>query len=171
MVILCASKSFASIFMFPASSSLPPKLDKIVQKFEQIGEPKRRYEYLLWFAKRLPELEETEQTAVNKVPGCVSQVYLTADLEDGKVVLRGTSDAQISKGLAGLLIEGLNGISPAEVLELAPDFIQRTGLDISLTPSRSNGFYNIFKFLQHQVRLAQVAPSEQKLEGDRPCIP
>ncbi len=36
------------------ASSLPPVLEKIVQKFQKILEPKHRYEYLLWFAKRLP---------------------------------------------------------------------------------------------------------------------
>ncbi|NET38023.1 MAG: SufE family protein, partial [Cyanothece sp. SIO1E1] len=60
------------------------------------------------------------------------------------------SDAQIPKGLVGLLMEGLNGVTPEDVVQLSPDFIQRTGLDISLTPSRSNGFYNIFKTMQQR---------------------
>ncbi|WP_416671372.1 SufE family protein [Egbenema bharatensis] len=143
--------------MPPASRPLPPNLERIVQRFQQITEPKRRYEYLLWFAKRVPVLPETEQVTANQVPGCVSQVYIKADLHDGKVTFRGTSDAQITKGLAGLLIEGLNGLTPDEILQLTPDFIQQTGLDISLTPSRSNGFYNIFRFMQAQVATFQSA--------------
>lgn len=39
--------------MPPASQRLPPSLEQIVQRFQQIAEPKRRYEYLLWVAKRL----------------------------------------------------------------------------------------------------------------------
>ncbi|MCU0570990.1 MAG: SufE family protein [Oculatellaceae cyanobacterium Prado106] len=142
-----------------APSSLPPNLQRIVQKFEQIAEPKRRYEYLLWFAKRAPELPEAEQVAKNKVPGCVSQVYVIATLQDGKVTFQGTSDAQITKGLIGMLMEGLNGLTPDEILQLTPDFIQQTGLDVSLTPSRSNGFYNMFQFIQRQVAECLVADS------------
>jgi cysteine desulfuration protein SufE len=145
--------------MSSVSQPLPPNLERIVQRFQQITEPKRRYEYLLWFAKRVSERPETEQIAVNKVPGCVSQVYITAQLHDNRVTFHGTSDAQITKGLVGLLIEGLNGLTPDAILQLTPDFIHQTGLDVSLTPSRSNGFYNIFRFMQAQVAALQTINS------------
>ena len=80
----------------------------------------------------------------NKLPGCVSQVYITATLAEGKVFFQGNSDSQLTKGLVGLLVE-VNGLTPLEILQLTPDFIQDTGLNVSLTPSRSNGFSNIFK--------------------------
>lgn len=51
--------------------------------------PKRRYEYLLSFAKRLPPFPEEQKVAANRVPGCVSQVYVTASLEQGKVIFQG----------------------------------------------------------------------------------
>lgn len=136
---------------------LPPKLEQIIQRFQRITEPKRRYEYLLGFAKRVLPLAEEEKIPANRVPGCVSQVYLTATLEDGGIVYRADADAQIPKGLVGLLIEGLNGIPPEEVVQLSPDFIQRTGLNVSLTPSRSNGFYNIFKTMK--LRAIAIASS------------
>lgn len=129
---------------------LSPNLEKIVAKFERITEPKRRYEYLLWFAKRLPPMHPELEIEANKVVGCVSQVYIHATLNSGIVEFQGTSDAQITKGLVAMLIEGLAGLSPEEILKLTPDFIQRTGLKESLTPSRSNGFFNIFKTLQQK---------------------
>jgi cysteine desulfuration protein SufE len=144
-----------------ASQPLPPNLERIVRRFEQISESKRRYEYLLWFAQRVSELPAAEQVAANKVPGCMSQVYITAAVDDGKVIFRGASDAQITKGLVGLLIEGLNGLSPQDILQLTPDFIQQTQLDVSLTPSRSNGFYNIFQFMQRRVATLQATAYSQ----------
>lgn len=131
-----------------ADLSLPPALAKIVQRFEQITDIKKRYEYLLWFAKRLPPFPEEGKRPGNKVVGCVSQVYVTATVTDGVIYFQGDSDAQITKGLVGLLIEGLNGLPPAQVAQLTPDFIERTGLNMSLTPSRANGFYNIFTTMQ-----------------------
>jgi cysteine desulfuration protein SufE len=132
--------------MSPASQPLPPSLERIVQRFQQISEPKRRYEYLLWFAKRLPPFPDEQKVAENKVPGCVSQVFVTASLEQGKVSFQGDSDSQLTKGLVGL-----SGLAPAEIMQLTPDFIQQTGLDVSLTPSRANGFYNIFQTMQQKV--------------------
>ena len=136
--------------MTSTAQQLPPNLEKILQKFQRITEPKRRYEYLLWFAKRVPPFPAEDKLPDYKVQGCVSQVFLTATLEDGSIVYHADADAQIPKGLVGLLMEGLNGTSPEEVAQLSPDFIKRTGLDVSLTPSRSNGFYNIFKAMQQR---------------------
>ncbi len=128
--------------------TLPPALAKIVQRFQHATEPKRRYEQLIWYGTKLKEFPETDKIPENKVMGCVSQVYITAEFRDGGVFFQGDSDSQLTKGLVGLLIEGLNGLPAQEIVNLAPDFIQETGLNVSLTPSRANGFYNIFKTMQ-----------------------
>jgi cysteine desulfuration protein SufE len=128
--------------------SLPPALAKIVQRFQRASEPKRRYEQLIWYGQKLKEFPEINKIPENKVPGCVSQVYITANLDDDKVIFQGDSDSQLTKGLVGLLAEGLNGLTPTEIVQLTPDFIQETGLNVSLTPSRANGFYNIFRTMQ-----------------------
>ena len=146
-----------------ADLSLPPTLAKIVQRFEQMTDTKKRYEYLLWFAKRLPPFPEEDKRPGNKVVGCVSQVYVTATLTNGVIHFQGDSDAQITKGLVGFLIEGLNGLPPEQVAQLTPDFIERTGLNMSLTPSRANGFYNIFTTMQ-RIALRSVIPAA----GDDP---
>lgn len=136
-----------------STMSLPPSLEKIVKRFKGASSNKLRYEQLLWYAKKLPEFPESEKLPGNKVQGCVSQVYIISSLdEEGKISYRGDSDAQLTKGLVALLIEGLNGATPETVSELAPDFIQDTGLTVSLTPSRANGFYNIFKLMQERAK-------------------
>lgn len=130
------------------SAALPPSLEKVVERFKRTTDVKRKYELLLWFAKRLEEMPEADKVTDNKVPGCVSQVFVTADLVEGAVHYHADSDAQLTKGLAAVLVEGLNGLSPAEIVKLTPNFIQETGLGVSLTPSRANGFYNIFSTMQ-----------------------
>ncbi|OCQ91095.1 cysteine desufuration protein SufE [Oscillatoriales cyanobacterium USR001] len=130
------------------TSFLPDALARIVERFQRHSDPKRRYEQLLWYAKRVPEFPESDKLPENKVSGCVSQVYITAQLTDGKVSFQGDSDAQLVKGLVGLLIEGLSGLTPTEISKVSPDFIQDTGLNVSLTPSRANGFYNIFQMMK-----------------------
>jgi cysteine desulfuration protein SufE len=141
----------------PLSQPLPASLEWIVQRFQQISEPKRRYEYLLYFAKRLPSFPDEQKVAAHRVSGCVSEVYVMASLESGKVVFQGDSGSQITKGLVGLLVERLNGLTPIEIMQLTPNFIQQTGLDVSLTPSRANGFYNIFQTMQQKVVRCHLA--------------
>jgi len=136
--------------------SLLHALNKIVHRFQRATEPKRRYEQLIWYAQKLPEIPETGKIPENKVAGCVSQVYVDASLKDGKIMFKGDSDSQLTKGLLALLIEGLNGSTPTEIVQLTPDFIQETGLNVSLTPSRANGFYNIFKTMQKKALECQL---------------
>jgi len=130
------------------STTRPEKLDKIVQKFKRRENPKQKYEQLLWYAKKLEPLPETAKTADNKVSGCVSQVYIISNMENGQIFYQGDSDAQLVKGLVAFLIDSLNGLTPQQIVTIEPDFIEETGLQASLTPSRANGFLNIFKKMQ-----------------------
>jgi len=127
-------------------------LDRIVERLGSTSDPKRRYEYVLWLAKKLPPLPEDLRQEVFKVRGCDSQVYVVAQLVEGKLHWQGESDAAITKGLLALLIEGLEGLTPAEALAIDPAFLAATGLQASLTPSRANGFLNIFRMMQAQAK-------------------
>ncbi len=125
-------------------------LDKIVKRLKSTNNPKRRYEYILWMAKKLPELPEELLSNSIKVQGCVSQVYVLGRLTNGKITWQGYSDALITKGLLSLLIEGLSDLTPKEVLNIDEEFIKETGLKTSLTPSRANGFLNILLNMKSQ---------------------
>lgn len=142
------------------SSALPDNLAKIVSRFQRKTDPKQKYQQLLWYANKLEPMAEAEKNPNNKVHGCVSQVFITADYEAGQIIYHGDSDAQLVKGLVGLLITGLNGLTPQEILQVTPDFIEQTGLSVSLTPSRANGFYNIFKMMQKKAMGFEVALQE-----------
>lgn len=142
--------------MVETSAPLPPALSQIVQRFARVTDPKQRYEQLLSLAKRLNAFPEADKIPENKVSGCASQVFITAELIEGQVKYQGDSDSQLVKGLVALLIRGLDGLAPAEILQLPPDFIQETGLNVSLTPSRANGFYNIFRLMQQKALQLQA---------------
>lgn len=126
------------------------KLDQIVERLKGTADPKRRYEYVLWLAKKLQPLPDEFRNDAFKVKGCVSQVYVVGQLVEGKLHWQGDSDAAITKGLLALLIEGLEGLEPAAAAGIDPGFLSETGLQASLTPSRANGFLNILKMMQVQ---------------------
>lgn len=121
-----------------------------MERLASTSDPKRRYEYVLWLARRLEPLPEELRQEQYKVKGCVSQVYVVASLQEGRLHWQGDSDAAITKGLLALLIEGLEGLLPQQAAALDPAFLARTGLQASLTPSRANGFLNILRMMQAQ---------------------
>ena len=132
-------------------------LDQIVQKLRGSSDSKRRYEYVLWLARKLEPLPEEFRQEAFKVKGCVSQVFVVGQLVEGRLHWQGDSDAQITKGLLALLITGLEGLTPEQVQGLDPAFLAETGLQASLTPSRANGFLNILRMMQAQAAALKPA--------------
>ncbi len=137
-------------------------LDDLIERLQSTSNPKRRYEYILWLAKSLPTLPEELHIEGTKVKGCISEVYVFGNLHNGKIQWKGYSDAVITKGLLAFLIKGLNDLTPFEVLSIDEKFIEMTGLNKSLTPSRANGFLNIFLKMKAQAKNLSLQSSENK---------
>ena len=135
-------------------------LDNLIERLQSTSDPKRRYEYILWLAKRLPILSEDLQIETTKVKGCISEVYVLGIILNGKIQWKGYSDALITKGLLAFLIKGLNDLAPFEVLSIDEKFIEMTGLSKSLTPSRANGFLNIFLKMKAQAKALSQKSSD-----------
>ena len=126
------------------------ELYKLVEKLKNAKDPKRKYEFILWLGKKLKVPNKSILIPENKVQGCVSEVFVKASFKEGKLYWEGYSDALITKGLLAFLINGMNELTPKEVVNINNKFIEDTGLKASLTPSRSNGFLNILLKMQSQ---------------------
>ena len=51
----------------PSSTHLPEAIDRIVQRFQRLTDPKQRYEQLILYGKKLAEFPEVLKTPENKV--------------------------------------------------------------------------------------------------------
>ena len=69
------------------------------------------------------------------------------------------------QGLVALLVRGLSGCTPDQVTAIPPDFIEQMGLKQSLTPSRSNGFLNMFHAMQKSAQLLALQQQQQQQEA------
>tara|TARA_B100000965_G_scaffold15714_1_gene11867 strand:+ start:498 stop:824 length:327 start_codon:yes stop_codon:yes gene_type:complete len=107
-------------------------------------------------------LSEDLHIETTKVKGCISEVFVLGIVSNGKIQWRGYSDALITKGLLAFLIKGLNDLTPFEVLSINERFIEMTGLSKSLTPSRANGFLNIFLKMRAQAKNLSLPSSDNE---------
>ena len=87
-----------------------PALQDLVDTFEMLGDWEERYRYLIELGRKLPPMPEADHTEANKVRGCLSQVWMTARLVDGRLELAGDSDAHIVKGLIALLFRAWTAV-------------------------------------------------------------
>lgn len=134
-------------------AQLPPALRDIVGLFQSVPDPRTRYKQLLAYAARLPPMDPALKTDANRVRGCVSQVWVHAAPEEeapGCVRFQADSDAQLTKGLAALLVLGLSGAPARDVAMVPVDFIELLGIRQSLSPSRNSGLLNMLNLMKRK---------------------
>ena len=137
------------------SRDWPEKLDPIVEEFSACFDSMERYELLFQYAKLNPSpLPQDEWSEENQVLGCQSRAHVSCSLDgDGALLLRGGADAQIVQGLMSITSFAVNGMNPHDVSEMKPDFVEAMGIRSSLTPSRANGFLNMFKRVKEEASI------------------
>ena len=135
----------------------PEHLDSVVKEFSECFDSMERYELLFGYAKLHPSpLPEEEWNDDNQVHGCQSRAHVICSVdESGRFLLRGGADAQIVQGLMAVTAIAVNGMDPFEVAEMEPDYAEAMGIRSSLTPSRANGFLNMFKRVREEAVLLQ----------------
>jgi cysteine desulfuration protein SufE len=132
------------------------RLDELTEAFEMLPDWEERYRYLIELGRKLEPMPDAEHADANKVRGCMSQVWLTAQIEPGtppKLHFRGDSDAHIVKGLIAVLLMLVSGRTPREILELdLNDAFAQLGLESNLTMNRRNGFYSMIERIKALAR-------------------
>jgi cysteine desulfuration protein SufE len=117
--------------------------DEIVEEFELFDQWMDKYEYIIDLGKKLPLIDSTLKDEQHLIPGCQSQVWLHAEMEEGRVNFTADSDAVITKGIIALLVRVLSGQKPEEIATSDLYFIDRIGLKEHLSPTRSNGLVSM----------------------------
>jgi len=125
--------------------SILVKEAEIIEEFELFEEWTEKYEYLIDLGRALPLIKEELKTEEYLIHGCQSQVWLNAELKEGKVFYKADSDAQIPKGIVSLLVRVLSDESPEEIVKTELSFIDQIGLKEHLSPTRSNGLVSMVK--------------------------
>ncbi len=116
------------------------QFEELVEDFELLEDWEDRYRHVIDQGKAMDALDPALCVPATKVDGCASQVWLHAEMKDGKLHFDGASDAMIVSGLIAVLRTLYNGLTPAEVMEVdARAELGRLGLNEHLSAQRSNG--------------------------------
>lgn len=108
-------------------------------------------------ARRRPGLSESERSDGNRVPGCVSQVWVVAELAQGRCEFRCDADGPLVKGLVAFLCELYSGATPEEIVRDGGDPLAELGVLRDLTPTRQNGLAAVRARIQGFARSHSVA--------------
>jgi len=136
--------------------AIPEKLARIVDLFASSPHAVK-LQALLDYSRRLPALPEglSDSDRFERVVECQSPVFLKADVTDDGVVdlwFDAPQEAPTTRGFAGILAEGLAGVSAEEMLGLPDDFYVNLGLDDVISPLRMRGMGAMVVRIKRQVR-------------------
>ena len=113
--------------------------DEIIEEFSDFDDWMDRYQLLIDIGSEQEPLDEKYKIEKNLIDGCQSKVWFTAEMQDGKVIYHGDSDAILVKGIVALLIRVLSDHTPKEIVDADLYFIDEIHLREHLSPTRSNG--------------------------------
>ncbi|MGB1365146.1 MAG: SufE family protein [Candidatus Poseidoniaceae archaeon] len=122
----------------------PELLSELIEDFKSIDDRMERLEYVFDLALEVNELPSAEWNDSTRINGCQSEAHVRVDVEDSHVHLYSGADSKLVQGLMGILTIAIDK-QPVEIARsLTPDFAVEMGILNSLSPSRSNGFRNMF---------------------------
>ena len=125
------------------------KLDEYVDTFELLGDWDQRYEYLVEMGEKLPPMDQSLKRKDNQVIGCMSQVFVVAELNGSRVHFIGDCDTAVIKGVLALLLSLCEGLTIEQIQRVDMDEIfTRLNLDDHLSPNRHLGVYAIFELMK-----------------------
>ena len=125
--------------------TIEEKQQEIIEEFAIYDDWMEKYEYIIELGKDLPLIDPLKKTEDRLIEGCQSRVWLDSQIKDGKMFFSADSDAIITKGIIGLLIQVMNNETPETVAKTDLHFIKDIGLQEHLSPTRANGLVSMVK--------------------------
>ena len=132
------------------SESIVDRQEKIRAKFASFTDPDDKWKFLLDLAREHKGMDASLKAEKFIIQGCASTMYLVPKFDGAKIhfemdVEGGTTNPLISRGLGALALQIFNDMAPADILSVDPTFFQQIGLNVGLSPTRSNGFASLVK--------------------------
>ena len=118
---------------------------ELVEEFDFFDNWMDRYQYIIDMGRRLPEFPEADRIDANKIKGCQSQVWFTAERVGDRMHFEAISDAAIVSGLIAMLLRIYSERKPEDIVSASVDFVSALNLEQHLSPTRSNGLAAMLK--------------------------
>jgi cysteine desulfuration protein SufE len=136
---------------------LHPRLQEIADEFGAVPESER-LQLLLEFGQELPPLPAryaTQRELLEPVPECQTPLFLAVEISPNDTVhlfFDALPEAPTTRGFAGILHAGLDGLTADEVLATPGEFSSQLGLQDLVSPLRLRGMAAMLARIKRQIR-------------------
>ena len=139
------------------SATLHPRLQEIAHDFNAMP-GKDRLQLLLEFSEELPALPgrfAEHHDLLERVPECQSPLFLAVEVGSDSAVhlfFDAPPEAPTTRGFAGILYAGLDGLDAEQILNTPGEFSARLGLQDLVSPLRLRGMAAMLARIKRQIR-------------------
>jgi cysteine desulfuration protein SufE len=139
------------------TTALHPQLQEIADEFAAVPESER-LQLLLEFAQELPPLPARyaeQHDLLEPVPECQTPLFLAVEISPNETVhlfFDVPAEAPTTRGFAGILHAGLDGLNADEVLATPGEFSSQLGLQDLVSPLRLRGMAAMLARIKRQIR-------------------
>jgi cysteine desulfurase/selenocysteine lyase len=124
-----------------AANSPAEAASALADDFDLFDDREAKNQYVLELADKLPRTFDLLKRITQRVPGCMSEVYLVPrKSDDGRIEFIADANADIVRGLIAILQRLYSGQRAEDVLAFdVEEFFRRIGLDQFISSQRRNG--------------------------------
>lgn len=142
------------------TDAVPAALREIAEDFTAMA-AKDRLQLLLEFSDGLPALPDRyadHPELLEPVPECQSPIFLVTEVEGtgreatARLFFSAPPEAPTTRGFAGILAEGLDGLTVGEVIDVPADITGQMGLAEVVSPLRLRGMAGMLGRIKGQLR-------------------
>jgi cysteine desulfuration protein SufE len=139
------------------TTALHPQLQEIADEFAAVPESER-LQLLLEFGQELPPLPARyaeQHDLLEPVPECQTPLFLAVEISPNETVhlfFDVPAEAPTTRGFAGILHAGLDGLNADEVLATPGEFSSQLGLQDLVSPLRLRGMAAMLGRVKRQIR-------------------
>jgi cysteine desulfuration protein SufE len=127
---------------------LEAKLADLTATFADLTDPQERMSFAADWGRRIKPVSPAERIDANRVPACISPVWLVGEVREGQCFFRAEAESPVVKGLLALLCELYSGVNPQEIAASNLDPLDALGLLRNLSPTRRNGLAGARSLIQ-----------------------
>ncbi len=142
------------------TTALHPRLQDIADEFNAIPGAER-LQLLLEFSRDMPSLPARyaeHPDLLEPVPECQTPLFLAVEVDQDAIVrlfFDAPQESPTTRGFAGILHAGLDGLSADEVLATPGEFSSQLGLQDMVSPLRLRGMAAMLARIKRQIRQHQ----------------
>jgi cysteine desulfuration protein SufE len=126
-----------------------PEFDEIAETMSYLPDLDAKYQFLIDLSKRLPLIQEGEETDDFRVWGCQSSVWIVPfedEAKQGLLNFRGKSDSVLVSGIIATALALYSGHTAEEILTIdGPAEMKKLELESHLSPTRRNGLMGMIE--------------------------